>query len=111
MLVAPLPPRDHPSFRPAFAVACASGDGGEARRFAQHAKAEAEVQPARLHKGFPAARANDFLADFEAPSLQAHCSKGFFTAHPVLYLLFGSHLLVGAKLLIQLPLDLFLSEE
>jgi hypothetical protein len=64
-----------------------------------------------FHSRFPAARANDFLADFEASTLQADCAKGFIAAHPVLHLFFGGHLLIGAKLLIQLPVDLFLLEQ
>ena len=64
-----------------------------------------------FHSRFPAARANDFLADFEASTLQADCAKGFCAAHPILYLFFGGHLLIGAQLLIQLPVHLLLSEE
>jgi hypothetical protein len=44
-------------------------DEREAGAFAQHAGGEAEILPRRFHSRFPAARANDFLADFEASSL------------------------------------------
>ena len=59
----------------------------------------------------PAARADDFLACFEASSLQPDCAKGLFAAQPSLHLLFGGHLLISAKLLIQLPVDVFFSEQ
>src|SRR5438105_4192410 len=86
-------------------------DSREAGGLAQRASAKAHVAPQCIHYGFPTARANDFLADFEASTLQADCAKGFLAAHPVLHLLFGGHLLIGAKLIIQLPVDLFLSEQ
>jgi hypothetical protein len=76
----------------------------------EDAGSEASVLRTRLQEEFPAARANDFLADFEASTLQADCAKGFFAAQAALHLLFGSHLLIGPKLFIQLPVDLFLSE-
>jgi hypothetical protein len=59
----------------------------------------------------PSRQSERFLADFEASTLQADCAKGFFAAQAVLHLFFGSHLLIGPKLFIQLPLDLFLSEQ
>src|SRR6476646_10203125 len=85
--------------------------GGEKGAFAKTSQSVAQVLPACLDERFPAARANDFLADFEASSLQADCTKGFLASHPVLHLLFGGHLLIGAKLFIQLPVNLFLSEQ
>jgi hypothetical protein len=51
------------------------------------------------------------FAEFEASSLQADRAKGFLAGHPVLHLVFDGHLLVGAKLLIQVSVDLFLSEK
>src|SRR5207244_13563432 len=57
------------------------------------------------------ARTHDFLRKFEPASLQAHSAKGILAAHPVLHLLFGGHLLVSPEFLIQLLIDLFLSEQ
>jgi len=88
-----------------------NGDESKTRIFAKNASSKAQILPARLHKGFPAARANDFLCKFKAAALQTHCAKGFLAAHPLLDLFFSCHLLVGAKLLIQLPVDLLLSEQ
>src|SRR5205814_849557 len=61
-------------------------NGGKAGRLAQHSGGEAKVLPTRLYQGFPAARANDFLADFEASPLQADCAKGILAAHALLHL-------------------------
>ena len=85
-----------------------SGKGG---RLAEHAYGEAQILPERLNKALPAGRADDFLRNFEAPPLQAYSAKRILAAHPLLDLFFGGHLLVGAKLLIQLPVDLLLSEQ
>src|SRR5215472_12775116 len=54
-----------------------------------------------MRNRFPTAGADGVLRDFEVASLQADCAKSFLAAHPILYLLFGGHLLVAAKLLIQ----------
>jgi hypothetical protein len=59
----------------------------------------------------PAARTDHFLRGVDTATLQAHFSKGILAAHPLLNLFFGRHILVGAKLLIQVPVDLFLSEQ
>jgi hypothetical protein len=61
---------------------------------------EAEILPTRFRSRFSAARPNDFLTDFEASSHQADSAKGFLAGHPVLHLVFGGHLLIGAKFLI-----------
>src|SRR2546429_4116816 len=45
------------------------GDEGEAGRLPQHAEAKAQILPTYLHKGFPAARANDFLTDLDRKSV------------------------------------------
>src|SRR5207253_7404492 len=50
-------------------------DSREAGGLAQRASAKAHVAPQCIHYGFPTARANDFLADFEASTLQADCAK------------------------------------
>src|SRR5260370_1206171 len=86
-------------------------DEREAGAFAQHAGGEAHILPTRVHKGFPAARTDHFLRSVDAATLQAHFAKGGHAAHPLLDLFFSCHLLVGAKLLIQLPVDLFLYEQ
>lgn len=44
-------------------------------------------------------------------SLQGHGANGIVAAHPLFHLFVGGHLLVGAKLLIQLLIDLFPSEQ
>lgn len=43
--------------------------------------------------------------------LQAHSTKGIPRAHPMLNLFFDCYLLVGANLIVQLPVDLFLAEQ
>src|SRR6266403_5102394 len=48
---------------------CQHGDGSKTGILAQHAQAEAQILPARLHKKFPAARANEFLGNFETAAL------------------------------------------
>src|ERR1700747_1793778 len=82
------------------------GNGGEAGRFAQDAQTVAQILPARLHKKLPAASANDFLRNFETTAFQAHGAKRLRVAHPLLHLFGGLHLQVGAKLLLQLLVDL-----
>ena len=86
-------------------------NGGKAGRLAEHADGEAQILQASFHKRFPACRADDFLRNFETATLQAHGANGFPTAHALLHLFFGCHLLVGAELLIQLPVHLLLSEQ
>src|SRR6266850_5786938 len=41
------------------------GHGGKAGRLSEHANAIVQILPACLHEKFPAARANDFLGNFE----------------------------------------------
>src|SRR6202043_3742 len=54
---------------------CDHSHSGKSRALAQHACAEAQILPQRLHKRFPAGRADDFLRNFEIPSLQAYGAK------------------------------------
>src|SRR5213082_2850377 len=70
-----------------------------------------QILPARLHKKFPAARADDFLAAFEIASLQAHGAKRILTTYALPHLFCRCHFQVGGQLLIQLPVDLFSSEK
>src|SRR5215469_1647282 len=78
---------------------CQKSDGRKAGSLTKYTQCVAQILPARFHKGFPAARADDFLADIEASSFQADCAKSFCAAHPAFHLLVGCHLLIGAKLL------------
>src|SRR5216683_6317924 len=87
------------------------GHGGKARRLSEHAGGEEQIPPQRVHYGLPATRADDFFRAIETPNLQPHCPKRILAAHALFHLFFGCHLLVGAKLLIQLPVDLLLSEK
>ena len=86
-------------------------DGSEAGGLPERARSKAQILPQRLHKRFPAGRADDFLRNFKIPPLQAHCPKSFLPSDAVPHLCLGSHFLVGAKLLIQVPVDLFLPEQ
>src|SRR5882762_9158475 len=58
---------------------CQHGNGSKTVILAQHAQAEAQILPARLHKKFPAARAIEFLGNFETAALQLHFAKRIFT--------------------------------
>ena len=44
-------------------------------------------------------------------ALSTFCLEAIRTTLHLFHLFFGRHLLVGAKLLIQVPVDLFLSEQ
>jgi len=86
-------------------------DEREAGAFALHAGGEEQIPPQRVHYGLPATRADDFFRAIETATLQPYCPKRILAAHALLGLFFSCHLLVGAKLLIQLSVDLFPSEQ
>src|SRR5467141_5370727 len=82
------------------AGANAEGEGEDSHscepgRPAKHTNAKAQVLPPRLHQGFPAGSLDDFL-------------RRVLAAHPLLHFFINGHIQVGAQLLIQLPVNLFL---
>src|ERR1700746_2171446 len=65
---------------------CEKSDDGKAWTFAEYTHSVAQVSPARLHKRFPAGRADRFLCNLKIPPLQADGAKGVLAAHPLLHL-------------------------
>jgi len=90
---------------------CDHSHGGKAWTPAQHARAEAQILPQRLDKRFPADRADDFLRNFGASSLQTHSSKRILAAHTLLHLFFGCHIQETTQFFVQLLADLLLSKQ
>src|SRR6266404_6456157 len=90
---------------------CEKSDDGKAWTFAEYTHSVAQVSPARLHERFPVARANGFLCKFKAAALQPNGAKGILATHALFHLFIRFHLQVGAQLLIQLQVDLILSEQ
>src|SRR5258708_6768809 len=83
----------------------------EARGFAERTNAKAHISPTRLDERFPGARADDFLRKFKVAALQTHRANGFLAAPAFPHLFRRRHFQVGAQFLVQLPVDLFLSEQ
>src|SRR5207253_3383411 len=62
-------------------------------------------------QGFPAGGADHFLRNVQASLFQPDGAKGILATHALFHLFSRFHLQVGAQLLIQLPVDLLLSEQ
>ena len=60
---------------------CKKSDGGKARIPTKYTQTVVQILPTRFYKGFPAARTNDFLANFEASPVQADCAKGLLATY------------------------------
>ena len=84
---------------------------GESGRLIQCSKCEAEIMPARLQKGLPAGRANDFLRNFESALLKPNRATSFPVAQAILHLFGGCHLQVSPHFLVQFPVHLLLLEQ
>src|SRR5262249_43114166 len=90
---------------------CKNDDGRESESLAEATQAVTQILPENFNERFPTYGPKQFFRGIHVTMIQSDGPTSFPGTHAAPDLFFGGHFKVAAKLLIQLTIDLFLSEK
>src|SRR5215469_112969 len=83
-----------------------NGDGGEARRFSEHAKSEAQILEQGVEEGKATAVAVALPGLFETAELEERLAAGLFGGHALSEVAFDSHFQVRTQFGVEVAIEL-----